>query len=234
MKGYLAFPPTSFSAASPVQPSETEAFSACTTWNSQNCSGQPGHDDGNGNVEQALLEGERRKRREQERALGECSEIEWVRAGGVLRDAFGRRDKARTEQIRQELHLQDVERQKMQRWEAYETRWRAMQSSSKAPTASIAFVDFPWPLGVTLSSRDLGPLTRTAVSEFLFESLSVRTNTSTKRERIRSSLLRWHPDKISPVLSRVLSDDLELVREGIHVVFGILKALQDAERTGVL
>lgn len=177
------------------------------------------------------MEADRCHRRERERALGERSEIEWVRAGGVLRDACGRRDKARTERIRQELQAQDVEREIMARWETYEARWRAMHSS----TAPIAFVDFPWPLGdERVSSRDLGPLTRRAVSEFLFESLTVRTNVTTKKERIRVSLLRWHPDKISLVLSRVVPDDLELVREGIHVVFGILKALQDAERTGAL
>ena len=176
------------------------------------------------------MEGERRKRREHERALGERSEIEWVRAGGVLRDAFGRRDKGRTERIRQELRVQDVESGRTARWEAHEARWRAMQSS----TVPIAHVEFPWPLAERVSSRDLGALTRRAVSGFLFESLAVRTNTTTKRERIRSSLLRWHPDKMSLVLSRVVPDDLELVREGIHVVFGILKALQDAERTGTL
>ncbi|KAF8548817.1 hypothetical protein OG21DRAFT_1368851, partial [Imleria badia] len=148
------------------------------------------------------------------------SEIEWVRAGGVLRDAFGRRDKARTERIRHELQVQVVERERTARWEAHETRWRAMQSS----TAPIRFVEFPWSLKERLSARDLSALTRCAVSNFLFESLEVRANTTTKRERIRSSLLRWHPDKMSVVLSRVVPEDLELVREGIHVVFGILKA----------
>ncbi|KAH0834958.1 hypothetical protein J3R83DRAFT_10666 [Lanmaoa asiatica] len=226
MKGYLAFPPPTPSVNTPPQPTST-----CATWSNQDCH-DTGHPKHGGNVAQAIAEGERRERRERERALGERSEIEWVRAGGVLRDAFGRRDKARTEQIRQELEVQHVERGRMARWEAYEARWRAMQSS----TAPIAFVEFPWPLGerVSMSSRDLSPLTRRAVSEFLFESLAVRANATTKKERIRVSLLRWHPDKISFVLGRVIPDDLEPVREGVHLVFSILKALQDAERTGIL
>ena len=228
MKGYLAFPPPTYSASPPVQLSKV-AESACTAWsNHQGCHDTKPPED-SGNVEETM-EGERRKRRERERTLGECSEIEWVRAGGVLRDAFGRRDKARTEQIRQELQVQDVERERMARREAHEARWRAMQSS----TAPIAFVEFPWPLKERMPNSDLSGLTRCAVSKFLFESLEVRTNRMTKRERIRSSLLRWHPDKMSVVLSRVIPEDLELVREGIHVVFGILKALQDAERTGTL
>jgi hypothetical protein len=225
MKGYLAFPPPNSIPNTPAQPSKVaEATSACATWsNHQGCQ-DAGHEDGQ------AMEVERRKRQERERALGERSEIEWVRAGGVLRDALGRRDRARTERIRQELQVQDVESERTARWEAYEVHWRAMQSS----TVPIAFVEFPWPLTVRVSSRDLGALTRGAVSDFLFSSLAVRTNTTTKRERIRSSLLRWHPDKISFVFSRVVPDDLELVREGIHVVFSILKALQDAERTGTL
>ena len=230
MKGYLAFPPPTPTQSTPAQPSKmVESTSACATWsNRQGChdTGQPEHD---GNAGQTM-ERERQKRQECERVLGERSEVEWVRAGGVLRDAFGRRDKARTERIRQELKVQDVERERMARWEAYEARWRAMQSS----TAPIAFAEFPWPLKERVSSRDLSALTRGTVSEFLFESLAIRTNATTKRERIRSSLLRWHPDKMSLVLSRVAPDDLELVQEGIHVVFGILKALQDKERTGTL
>lgn len=229
MKGYFAFPPPSPSTNNLAETPKPESIGACATWNHQDCHEAGPKPSGNAD-EQTIMETERRQRREQERALGERSEIEWVRAGGVLRDALGRRDKARTERIRQELQTKEVEREMMTRWEAYEARWRAMQSS----TTPIAFVEFPWPLGERVSSRDLGPLTRRAVSGFLFESLAVKTNMTTKKERIRVSLLRWHPDKMSLVLSRVVPDDLELVREGIHVVFGILKALQDAERTGAL
>ncbi|KAN0086127.1 hypothetical protein V8E55_007261 [Tylopilus felleus] len=230
MKGYLAFPPPTYNVSTPSQLSKvTEPGSACAAWsNHQGC-----HDAGQHEHPQdatQATEWERLKRRAHERMLGECSEVEWVRAGGVLRDAFSRRDKARTERIRQELRVQDVERERMARWEAYEARWRAMQSSM----APITFVEFPWPLKERVSSRDLNALTRGAVADFLFESLAVRTNTTTKRERIRSSLLRWHPDKMSLVLGRVVPNDLELVREGIHAVFSILKALQDAERTGTL
>ncbi|KAI9457910.1 hypothetical protein HD554DRAFT_2207135 [Boletus coccyginus] len=218
MKGYLAFPPPTSIQSTPAQPSKmVEPTSACATWSNR----QGGHDTGQpedgGNAGQAM-ELERKKRQECERVLGERSEVEWVRAGGVLRDAFGRRDKARTERIRQEL----------------EGAGHGEGEDGESSTAPIAFAEFPWPLKERVSSRDLSALTRGTVSEFLFENLAIRTNGTTKRERIRSSLLRWHPDKMSLVLSRVAPDDLELVREGIHVVFGILKALQDKERTGTL
>ncbi|KIJ63797.1 hypothetical protein HYDPIDRAFT_29146 [Hydnomerulius pinastri MD-312] len=174
---------------------------------------------------------ERRKRIKKEQELAESSEIEWVRAGGILRDAFGRRDKARTERIRAELKLQEEEKQKMERWERYEERWRTVNAST---TELVVFTDFPWPLRDQLLDRNLNQLTKQSISDFLFESLSVRSNTTTRKERIRSSLLRWHPDKMSSVLSRVVPGDAELVKEGIHAVFFVLKALQDAERTGQL
>ncbi|KAF8838409.1 hypothetical protein BDN67DRAFT_907375 [Paxillus ammoniavirescens] len=181
-----------------------------------------------GKAEKRGTDEDRRRRLERERDLGESSEIEWVRAGGVLRDAFGRRDKARTESIRAELRLQEQERRKMERWENYEEIWRRVNAS----TESLVFADFPWPLPDRIMDRDLGRLGRQSVTDFLFESLSVRSNTTTTKERIRNSLLRWHPDKMSRVLNRVVPEDAELVREGIHTVFGTLRALQDSERTG--
>ena len=220
MKGYFAFPPSTIITSTPTQPLKEESTTTCTT--------RGNHPEDAGNVAQAMQDA-RQKRREHERALGERSEIEWVRTGGILRDALGRRDMTRTERIRRELNLQEVERQRVARWEAHQARWHTMQSSS----SPITFIDFPWPVAERLACRDLSPLTHRAVSEFLFEGLAVRANTTTKKEKIRSALLRWHPDKIAFVLTRVVSDDLELVREGIHVVFGVFKALQDTERTGV-
>ncbi|KIK79534.1 hypothetical protein PAXRUDRAFT_276474 [Paxillus rubicundulus Ve08.2h10] len=226
--GYFAFPPTSNSSSSaqPVDMGLAEAWFPYDTSSGQSRARSVEEEDG-GKAEQQTDE-ERLRRLERERELGESSEIEWVRAGGVLRDAFGRRDKARTESIRVELKLQEQERRKMERWESYEGGWRRVNAS----TEPLVFADFPWPLPDRIMDRDLSRLDRQSVTDFLFESLSVRSNTTTTKERIRSSLLRWHPDKMSRVLNRVIPDDEELVREGIHVVFGTLKALQDAERTG--
>lgn len=83
--------------------------------------------------------------------------------------------------------------------------------------------------------RVLSALARRAVSEFLLESLTVTSQDEYDDEKgvERSALkLRRHLDKISFVLARVSFDDLELLREGIHVVFGILKTLWDADRAG--
>ncbi|KAG2140650.1 hypothetical protein DEU56DRAFT_797944 [Suillus clintonianus] len=222
-KGYFAFPPSSTSrphpAFIPQPPTTREKFVD---------NGAPGKGDETRSEEPPNDE-ERINRLHKERALIEMSEIEWVRGGGVLRDAQGRRDKARTERIRAELKLQEEEKAKLGRWKEYDELWKALVASDEA----LSFTDIPWPLLTAPSSKDTDVFTLPAISEFLFESLSVRTNTITKKSRIRSSILRWHPDKSSLVVSRVVAEDLDAVREGIHAVFHCLKRLQDDERDNI-
>jgi hypothetical protein len=220
-KGYFAFPPSSKSRPYPTfiphSPEIEEFVDGGTPGKEQGTSAssaEPTDDEGHIN------------RLHKERELIEMNEIEWVRGGGVLRDGRGRRDKARTERIRAELKLQEEEKEKMGRWRDYEGRWKVLVTSDKA----ISFTDVPWPLRTAPSSRDTGAFTLPAISEFLFESLSVRSNTLTKKSRIRSSILRWHPDKSSSIISRVVAEDADAVREGIHAVFHCLKRLQDNER----
>ncbi|KAG1867992.1 hypothetical protein C8R48DRAFT_598985 [Suillus tomentosus] len=221
-KGYFAFPPpisgTSrpYPTSIPQSPDTKEAFVDKSTpgRGDETRSEKPPHDE------------ERINRLHKERELIELSEIEWVRGGGVLRDAQGRRDKSRTERIRAELKLQEEEKTKMDRWRDYDERWKALVASDKA----LSFADIPWPLRTAPSSRDTDAFTLPAISEFLFESLSVRSNAVTKKSRIRGSILRWHPDKSSLVVGRVVAEDVDAVREGIHAVFHCLKRLQDDER----
>lgn len=166
----------------------------------------------------------RQERLERERAEALVGEMDWVRAGGSLRDANGRRDVVRTEQLRAEIRLQDEEKRLMAQWDAYEARWRALLASS----STVSFRDVPWPTPTAPSSVD--ELTNAAIADFIFGPLQVRKNTITRRERIRASLLRWHPDKVYSILVRTVEEDTNVVREGVNTVFRCLKALQDAER----
>lgn len=164
---------------------------------------------------------ERRKRREKERELASLGEFEWVRSGGVLRDAEGRRDKVRTEEIKTEIRLQEKEKLLAARWEAYESKWRTLLAGHNP----ITFKDIPWPLPSPPATAK--ELAYESISEFLAESLEVRTTTVTRRERIRSSMLRWHPDKISSVLSWVIEEDKIPVREGLGMVMMALKRMKE-------
>lgn len=172
-------------------------------------------------IEENKRKEDRRKRREKERELASLGEFEWVRSGGMLRDAEGRRDKVRTEEIKAEIRLQERERLLAARWETYESKWRVLLASRDP----VSFKDIPWPLPSPPST--VKELTYAQLSEFLLESLEARTNMVTKRERIRSSMLRWHPDKISSVLSRVIEEDKIAVREGLGVVMMALKRMKE-------
>ncbi|EPS98042.1 hypothetical protein FOMPIDRAFT_1127400 [Fomitopsis schrenkii] len=166
----------------------------------------------------------REERLAQERAEALKGEMDWVRSGGSLRDANGRRDPVRTTQVREEVRILDEETRLLKLWDGYEARWRALL----ADTGPVTFADVPWPSPTTPKAID--ELVPAVIEEFLFGPLRVRQNTITRRERIRASLLRWHPDKVSGVLSRVVEEDQTMVRDGIHAVFRCLKVLQDSDR----
>ncbi|KAG2144107.1 uncharacterized protein EDB93DRAFT_1228412 [Suillus bovinus] len=222
-KGYFAFPPSIPGTSRPYPTSIPQFPDTKETFVDKSTAGKG--DETRNEPDKPLHDEERINRLHKERELIETSEIEWVRGGGVLRDAQGRRDKARTERIRAELKLQEEEKTKMNRWREYDERWKALITTSDK---TLAFADIPWPL--LTAPRGADSFTLPAISEFLFESLSVRNNAVTKKNRIRSSILRWHPDKSSLVVGRVVAEDVDAVREGIHAVFHCLKRLQDDER----
>ncbi|KAF8189773.1 hypothetical protein K438DRAFT_1832077, partial [Mycena galopus ATCC 62051] len=140
----------------------------------------------------------RKARLEAEAAEALKGEIDWVRSGGILRDAQGNRDYARTEAIREELRLS-----------ALEATWKAGRDRNKP--RDVQFQDVPWPVCPT-DGRPvaLAELTVDRVEDFLLAGLKVRGCTVTKKERVRTSLLRWHPDKMTTVLARIVETDLEL------------------------
>ncbi|THH32582.1 hypothetical protein EUX98_g1606 [Antrodiella citrinella] len=165
---------------------------------------------------------------QRERAEAWEGELAWVRSGGVIRDKRGKRDTARTEVLRAEVRLQDEEQRLLKRWNAYETRWRLLVLSSVDSDKVVRWEDMPWPMQT--APRSLDDLTPEAVEEFVFAPLRVRGCTVSRKERLRSSILKWHPDKVAVVLNRVVADQQALVREGVVTVFRILKSLQDADK----
>lgn len=176
-------------------------------------------------AQRELAEEKRKARLEQERHDIYLSELEWVRWGGILRDTRGRRDKARTEEFRKEIRLQEEERRIMETWDAYQSRFRALQSSA------ITWDTIPWPVLVPPSSpADLDPA---SISEFIFATFKVRGVVAVRKDRLRTSILRWHPDKFAALISRVAEDEQSRVVEGVNAVFRSLRQLQDEEKQAV-
>ncbi|KAJ2912956.1 hypothetical protein MD484_g7451, partial [Candolleomyces efflorescens] len=97
------------------------------------------------------------------------------------------------------------------------------------PIHYLSFDDIPWP--VQLEENDarlnvtLQDLTRERIEEFLLKPLTVRGCTISRKERIRSSLLRWHPDKLSAIIKQTDPQQKEDVMEGIHAVIRCLHGL---------
>lgn len=159
-----------------------------------------------------------RQLEEQEREEIRKGEEEWVKSGGILRDARGKRDILRTRAVREELALRAKEKELLDRWNVYLQRWSNLQT---ATPSELRFVDFPWPVdvpggggGVTL--EDLDSVQR--IQEFFLEPLSVRGTMTSKKSRIRSSLLLWHPDKLSRFMLRVVEEEADEVQKGINQV----------------
>lgn len=118
---------------------------------------------------------------------------------------------------------------------------RISQLSFKAPSPQPpASSPYPPP-----PERILAELTPANIRKFLLDPLSVRSppgtgglengsngkssgkdrKAPTPKERIRSSMLRWHPDKMGPVIEKVREGEREAVVRGVHEVVRALRGL---------
>jgi len=172
----------------------------------------------------------RREQARQKRAESECKEamkgdIDWVRSGGTLRDRVtGKRDFERTNIIRKELELQELERKALNEWDVYESRWNALLASN----GPLTFSAIPWPVADLPSY--VGELTIRSIAHFVTAPLRVRSSNVARRHRIRQLILRYHPDKIYSIVSRTTDEEKVAVEEGVRVVLTCLKYLHDEEK----
>ncbi|KAI0088856.1 hypothetical protein BDY19DRAFT_946382 [Irpex rosettiformis] len=230
MVGYFVFPPTT----SPfpvleypqVPPSSDAGVRSQATTSSTDAS-KTSKEDEVRKAQRLKYEATRQARLEYERQQIYLSELEWVRSGGALRDANGRRDKARTEEFKKEIRLQNEEKEILERWKVYEGRLRALQT---APESFIMEWDsIPWPMPNHPSSHI--DITTTAVSEFIFATFRVRGVRAVRKERLRTSILRWHPDKYTALLLRIPEPEQRaFILEGVNAVFRALRELQGEDR----
>lgn len=232
MTGYFAFPPPVAGMSNSTTPRSPLTSSAVGNQSlsaeqlmadESRPSKQSGDDPQSHN--RRLQEEQYQKRLERERQDVWKAELEWVRSGGVLRDVRGRRDKARTEILRAEVRLQNEERAILTRWNTYEERWRKLLTSDDL----VCWMDIPWPVQDPPASIE--QLTPAAISDFLFAPLKVREASGTRKDKLRQALLRWHPDKLAMLISRVVDMEDGKVVEGINAVFRCLRELQDVDKT---
>lgn len=129
------------------------------------------------------------------------------------------KEKARRDRAR-------AERAMLEAWNAYESRWSAISASSEP----LGFRDIPWPLLVA-PTRVLD-LTPENISGFLLH--PAHSSNSSRRERIRTALLRWHPDRFCRILNRVIDSEKSVIEEGVGIIARCLNELLAKEGKALL
>lgn len=107
-------------------------------------------------------------------------------------------------------------------WANYEKRWTSMAASSDP----LEFKRIPWPL--IIPPRDTGDITRDAIVALVFSPL--HSQNQTRKDRIRSAQLRWHPDRFRRFMGRISDKDKAAVEEGIGIVARCLNELMEKEK----
>ncbi|KAG8213703.1 hypothetical protein J3R82DRAFT_10402 [Butyriboletus roseoflavus] len=120
------------------------------------------------------------------------------------------KEKARRDQAR-------VERAMLEAWNSYESQWTAISASYEP----LGFHDIPWPLLVAPTRVE--DLTPENITDFLLH--PVHSSNQSRRERIRTALLRWHPDRFRRILNRVADSERSVIEEGVGVIARCLNEL---------
>lgn len=141
----------------------------------------------------------------------------------------------------EERRLRKQERRELQMERAreeYQTRWQALLLEANDPTShrSLSFLDIPWPIFAayeTRKQRSSGDKAVLVVDDFTEEAITaflLPPTNEDKRERLRESFLRFHPDKFEGrFMRRIAKDDEEKVRETIGQVSRTLNSLLESK-----
>lgn len=148
------------------------------------------------------------------------------REAELYREAYERRkaleeerDRDRRRQ-RQERGRAEREQAERSAWQEYESRWAGL-TANESSTDELTFELIPWPQVVPPKSVD--DLKPARIAMFLLS--SQHSTSQSKKDRIRSALRRWHPDRFSKILARVREEDKAKVEEGAGVVARCLNQL---------
>jgi len=125
------------------------------------------------------------------------------------------REQERMERIRSD-------RATIEGWKLYDEKWAALATS----TEPLTFDLIPWPL--TSAPRGFEDIKPAAITKFLFSPL--HSHSLTRKDRIRSAQLRWHPDRFRRLMNRVPDDEKLAVEEGVGIVARCLNDLMAQEK----
>ncbi|KAG6891461.1 hypothetical protein C0992_006192 [Termitomyces sp. T32_za158] len=119
-------------------------------------------------------------------------------------------ERRRTQTEHKEKRRRMQEERVLEAWRRYEEGWNKLLKSSSA----LDFSSIPWPVvGAAEKAEDI---TGEAVIGFLFS--HVHSGAQTRKERLRSAQLRWHPDRFRRVLGRVADEHKAEVERAVGIV----------------
>lgn len=108
-------------------------------------------------------------------------------------------------------------------WSRYENGWEAIARSA----APLGFEDIPWPTkSIPTTISDITPSTIVTLLLSPFHSQK-----QTRKERLRSAQLRWHPDRFRKLMGRIRDEDKKAVEEGVGIISRCLNDLMSKEKT---
>ncbi|KAF9071840.1 hypothetical protein BDP27DRAFT_461189 [Rhodocollybia butyracea] len=111
-------------------------------------------------------------------------------------------------------------------WELYESKWAVLNGGTGADEveAAIPFLQMPWPQFLPVNSLD--DFNADDISSFLLCTTRPGYQTQFAKQRLRQTLLLYHPDKFNPrVLPYVREEDRVLVAAGASRVTVIIHKL---------
>lgn len=135
-------------------------------------------------------------------------------------------DEARAREQKEEQKRARAVRDEADRraWQTYEDRWAALTSTTDS-SEDLTFRSIPWP--TFTSPRSANDITPTRIAMFVLSPF--HSNAQSRKDRIRSALRRWHPDRFGRLLARVAEQDKAGVEEAVGVIVRCLNNLLEKE-----
>ncbi len=132
------------------------------------------------------------------------------------------RERERKKQQHERAHRADLEKRK---WKEYEDRWTRI-TSAEGNSETLTFATMPWPM--VFSPKDVDDIRPARIAMFILS--SQHSEGLSMKDRVKSALRRWHPDRFGRIIARVSDEDKGKVEEGAGIVARCLSNL--LERAG--
>ncbi|KAI0689953.1 hypothetical protein BC835DRAFT_216831 [Cytidiella melzeri] len=124
------------------------------------------------------------------------------------------------ERRRQESEKAQRAEMEKKRWKEYEDRWSHI-TSTEGVSEQLTFATMPWPM--LFPPRVVEDIQPARIAMFILS--AQHSEGHPMKDRVKSALRRWHPDRFSRLLARVSEEDKEMVEEGAGIVARCLSNL---------